>query len=61
MLILKRRRGEVITIGEAHIQVLRISEEWVELGVSAPRTVEVLHDQGDSAEPVGPAITENVR
>lgn len=36
VLILKRRRGEVITIGEAYVQVLQISEEWVELGITAP-------------------------
>jgi sRNA-binding carbon storage regulator CsrA len=36
MLVLKQRRGEVIVIGEAHIHVLRISDEWVELGITAP-------------------------
>jgi sRNA-binding carbon storage regulator CsrA len=36
MLVLKQRRGEVIVIGEALIHVLRISDEWVELGITAP-------------------------
>ena len=36
MLVLKRHRGEVITIGEAHVQVLQISEDWVRFAIEAP-------------------------
>jgi len=41
MLVLKRRRGEVITIGLAYVRVLQISEDWVELGISAPAEYQI--------------------
>jgi carbon storage regulator CsrA len=42
MLVLKRHRGEVIMIGESQVKVLQISEEWVELGISAPPDCQII-------------------
>lgn len=36
MLVLKVRRGEVVTIGQAYIKVKLISDAWVELGIEIP-------------------------
>jgi hypothetical protein len=38
MLVLKVRRGEVVTIGEARVRVIRVNDEydWAEIGIMAP-------------------------
>jgi len=36
MLVLKLRRGEVLTIGEARVQVRWITADWSEVSIEAP-------------------------
>ncbi len=52
MLIIRRREGEAVLIGDAiSIQVLEISPSRVKLGIDAPRPLEVLRsEQRASAE-----------
>lgn len=49
MLVLKLRRGEVVTIGQAYIKVKLISEEWVELGVEVPPDWAITRPPDESA------------
>ena len=44
MLVLSRKSNEVITIGDHHpitVRVLKINDEYVRLGIDAPRDIPV--------------------
>ncbi len=41
MLVLTRRRGEAIQVGEAVVTVLKIAGSQVKLGITGPRDVQV--------------------
>ena len=46
MLIIRRRRGESITVGdEVEIEILETSPTQVKLGISAPKSVPVLRKE----------------
>jgi carbon storage regulator len=46
MLIIRRRRGESITIGdEIEIEILETSPTQVKIGIRAPRTISVLRKE----------------
>ena len=45
MLILKRRLGEAIQIGEATVRVLERSGDVIKLGITAPREVRIIREE----------------
>lgn len=45
MLVLSRKAGEAITIGDrVKVHVVEVREGYVRLGIEAPRDVEILRD-----------------
>ena len=59
MLVLTRRIGEAIVIGDATITVLRIDRGEIRLGIEAPREVTVM--RAEVAKRLGEEITERLK
>ena len=60
MLIVRRRRGEVITIGDdIEIEILDISPTQVKVGIRAPKEVSVLRKEILTARAANLAASQN--
>ena len=51
MLVLARRSGEGLTIGNIRIVVLGVHNKKVRLGIKAPKEVPVVRDEAKNKEP----------
>ena len=61
MLILTRKKGEMITIGNhIQVQILNVKGSQVRIGIDAPRNVQISREESDSGmmieEPASPAV-----
>ncbi len=61
MLILTRKKGETITIGNhIQVQILNVKGRQVRIGIDAPRDVQISREESDSGmmieEPASPAV-----